>query len=160
VAAAVSSATARWAGSWADGLITVNQPREVLERVVAAFREGGGEGKPVTLQVHVSWAETEEEALAVAFDQWRTNVFAPPVPWDLETVEQFDEAARFVRPEDVRRSVRVSSDLARHVEWLREDAELGFDRIMLHHVGREQGPFIEAFGEHVLPALRGVAASR
>ena len=34
-----------------------------------------------------------------------------------------------------------------------EYAELGFDAIYLHHVGKEQRAFIEAFGEHVLPRL-------
>ena len=153
VGAAVSPETARWCGGWADGLVTINQPREVLERVVAAFREGGGEGKPVNLQVHLSWAPSEEEALAIAHDQWRTNVFPPPLCWDLETVEQFDEAAAHVRPEDVRGAVLVSSDLSRHAEWLAELAGLGFDQIQLHHVGQDLTPFIEAFGEHVLQEL-------
>ena len=153
VGAAVSPETARWCGGWADGLVTINQPREVLERVVAAFREGGGEGKTVNLQVHLSWAPSEEEALAIAHDQWRTNVFPPPLCWDLETVEQFDEAAAHVRPEDVRGAVLVSSDLSRHAEWLAELAGLGFDQIQLHHVGQDLTPFIEAFGEHVLQEL-------
>jgi probable non-F420 flavinoid oxidoreductase len=153
VGAAVSAETARWCGEWADALVTINQPRETLERVIGAFREGGGEGRPVYLQVHLSWAETEDEALRVAHDQWRTNVFAPPLCWDLQTVEQFDLAAAHVRPEDVRQSVLVSADLARHREWLRELAELGFEEIHLHHVGQDLRPFIEAFGEHVLPEL-------
>ena len=113
----------------------------------------GGEGKPVAVQVHLSWAETDEDALRIAHDQWRTNVFPPPLCWDLATVEQFDEAARHVRPEDVRGAVLVSSDLGRHAEWIAELAELGFDAIYLHHVGQEQGPFIQAFGEEVLPRL-------
>ena len=150
---AVSAETARWVGGWADGLATIHQPRETLEQVVAAFREGGGEGKPVVLQVHLSWAPDEDEALRVAHDQWRTNVFSPPVPWDLELPAHFDEAARHLRPEDVRGSVLVSSDLSRHVQWLEEAAELGFDEINLHHVGQEQAAFIAAFGEHVLPRL-------
>jgi hypothetical protein len=58
-----------------------------------------------------------------------------------------------VRPEDVRGPVLISSDLARHAAWIAELAELGFDAVYLHHVGREQRPFIDAFGEHVLPAL-------
>jgi probable non-F420 flavinoid oxidoreductase len=153
LATAVSAETAGFAGEWADGLITVNQPREQLERVVAAFREHGGEGKPVAVQVHVAWAETEEEALSIAYDQWRTNVFAPPLCWDLATVEQFDAAAKHVRPEDVREPVLVSSDLARHVAWIEELVALGFDAVYLHHVGQEQRRFIDAFGEHVLPAL-------
>lgn len=153
LATAVSVETAGFAGEWADGLITINQPIERLERLLAAFSEHGGEGKPTALQVHLSWAETEDEALAIAHDQWRTNVFGPPLSWDLATVEQFDIAATHVRPEDVRGPVLVSSDLARHVAWLQELAALGFDAVYLHHVGREQRRFIDAFGEHVLPAL-------
>ena len=121
--------------------------------MLAAFREHGGEGKPVALQVHLSWAETEEEALRIAHDQWRTNVFPPPLCWDLATVEEFDIAASHVRPEDLRGPVLISADLAQHAAWIAELAALGFDAIYLHHVGQEQRRFIEAFGDHVLPAL-------
>jgi alkanesulfonate monooxygenase SsuD/methylene tetrahydromethanopterin reductase-like flavin-dependent oxidoreductase (luciferase family) len=123
--------------------------------VIGAFREGGGEGKPIHLQVHLSWAETEDEALRIAHDQWRTNVFGPPLSWDLETVEQFEEAAAHVRPEDVRDAVLVSADPRRHAAWLEELAELGFDQIHLHHVGQDLSPFIQTFGERVLPELAG-----
>lgn len=151
--AAVSAETARWAGSWADGLITIHQPQELLRRVVDAFREGGGEDKTLALQVHVAWAPDEAHALRIAHDQWRTMVFGPPLSWDLETVEQFDAAARYVRPDDVRAAVLVSSDLERHVGWLQEAAALGFDEIYVHHVGRDQRAFIDAFGDRVLPKL-------
>jgi G6PDH family F420-dependent oxidoreductase len=153
IGAAVSPETARWCGGWADGLVTVNQPREILERVIGAFREGGGDGKPICLQIHLSWAEDEEEALRIAHDQWRTNVFGPPLSWDLATVEQFDEAATHVRPEDMRDSVLVSADPARHAAWLQELAGLGFDEMHLHHVGQDLGPFIQEFGERVLPEV-------
>jgi probable non-F420 flavinoid oxidoreductase len=152
--AAVSEATARWAGSWADGLATVNASADRLRRMIDAYRDGGGGGRLV-LQVHLSWAPTEEEALRIAHDQWRTNVFQPPVCWDLELPADFDAVAAYVRPEDVRRTVLVSSDLSRHVEWLQQLAELGFDDIALHHVGQDLDPFIDAFGEHVLPRLQG-----
>jgi probable non-F420 flavinoid oxidoreductase len=154
IAAAVSAETAGWAGEWADGLVTINQPREALERVLAAFREGGGEDRPAFLQVHLSWAETEQEALDIAYDQWRTNLFQPPLPWDLQTVEAFDEAARFVRPDDLRSGVQVSADLGEHTARLQELAALGFEAIYLHHVGQQLEPFIEAFAERVLPQLR------
>ena len=147
LATAVSVETARWASAWADGLITINQPHDHLRAMLDAF-DG-----PASLQVHLSWAPTEEEALRIAHDQWRTNVFSPPLCWDLPTVEQFDEAARHVRPEDVRGAALVSSDLGQHAEWLSEYAELGFEAIYLHHVGQDQRAFIEAFGEHVLPRL-------
>ena len=155
IGAAVSEQTAHWAGSWADGLATVNAPVDRLRRMIDAFRDGGaGDSAKLVLQVHLSWAPTDEEALQIAHDQWRTNVFDPPICWDVATVEEFNERARAVTPDDVRAKVLVSSDLEQHVQWLRELAELGFDEIALHHVGQDLDPFIDAFGEHVLPALR------
>jgi probable non-F420 flavinoid oxidoreductase len=150
---AVSVETAGWVAEWADGLATINQPHDKLKEMIAAFRENGGEGKPLVLQVHLSWAPDEQKALRIAHDQWRTNVFSPPLCWDLETVEHFDEAARHVDPEHVAEAVLVSSDLAQHENWLHEFAELGFDEIYLHHVGQELAPFIDAFGERVVPGL-------
>jgi hypothetical protein len=73
----------------------------------------------------------------------------------LRTVAEFEAAAATVRPEDMDRFVRISSDLGQHRAWLEEYLELGFEQILLHNVAREQRPFIEAFGAKVLPALRG-----
>jgi len=150
--AAVSEQTARIVGGWADGLITVNQPIESLQRVIDAFREDGGD-KPAYLQVHLSWADSDERALEIAHEQWKTNVFDSALAWNLKTPGQFDEAARFVRPEDVRQSVLVSSNVDQHIAWLTRYAEIGFDHIYLHHVGQEQAEFIRVFGEHVIPAF-------
>jgi alkanesulfonate monooxygenase SsuD/methylene tetrahydromethanopterin reductase-like flavin-dependent oxidoreductase (luciferase family) len=132
----------------------VAQQPAVLRRVVAAFREAAGDDKPVYLQVHVSWAPSEDEASAIAFDQWRTNVFDPPLCWDLAHVELFDEAARHVRPEDVAARVIVSSDPSQHLARLVELVDVGFDGVWLHHVGQQQRGFIDVFGEHVVPELR------
>jgi probable non-F420 flavinoid oxidoreductase len=153
VGAAVSAATAATVAGWADGLITVNQPLEVLERVLGTFRDHGGADKPVYLQVHVSWADDEETALELAYDQWRSNVFSSELNWNLELVSQFDAAAEKVRPDDVRGPVLVSADLDWHVERLAELADLGVDGIYLHHVGQEQADFIDAFSAEVLPQL-------
>ena len=153
VGPAISVETAGWVGEWADGLATVNQPHNKLREMIAAFRSGGGEGKRLVLQVHLSWAPTEEEALRIAHDQWRTNVFPPPVCWDLELAEDFDARGESVTERQLRDTVLISADLERHVEWLGELAALGFDEINLHHVGQDLEPFIDAFGEHVLPRL-------
>jgi probable non-F420 flavinoid oxidoreductase len=137
---------------WADGLITINQPHETLRRIIDTYRDAGGRG-PVVLQVHLSHAATQQEAEAIAFDQWRTNVFDTPVAWNTETVETFDAMASHVTMESVHRSVRVSDSLDQHVEWLGQYADLGFDDIYLHHVGQDLTAYIDAFGEHVLPQL-------
>ena len=147
---AVSVQTARDVAEWADGMVTLNQPHEHLRQVIEAYRSHGGRGN-IALQVHLSYARDEDTALQIAYDQWRSNVFAPPLSWDLETAEQFDIASEHVPPEAVRKAVLVSSDLKQHSAWLHEYADLGFDEIYLHHVGQEQQEFIDAFGEHVLP---------
>ena len=153
IGAAVSTATATWCAQWADGLVTVNAPQEHLRAMIAAYRDAGGRG-PVCLQVHLSWAGTDAEAEEIAYDQWRSNVFAPPVCWDLELVEHFDVVSEHVTMEQVRSAVNVSADLDRHVDWLRGYAALGFDRIYLHHVGQDLMPFVDTFGAKVLPGLR------
>jgi probable non-F420 flavinoid oxidoreductase len=154
VGAAVSTETARTVGGWADGLITVNQPPEQLRAVFDAFRDGGGAGKPIFLQVHLSWDNDAEAALGIAHDQWRSNVFPSSLAWNLELPEQFDAAARYVEPDDVRSTVLVSADIRQHVDWLRGYLDLGVDGLYLHHVGQSQDAFIEAFASKVLPELR------
>ncbi|GHJ15632.1 MULTISPECIES: TIGR03885 family FMN-dependent LLM class oxidoreductase [unclassified Micromonospora] len=156
VGAAVSVATARWCAEWADGLITVNAPVDHLRQMIDAYRDAGGRG-PLHLQVHVSWAPEQAEAEAIAYEQWRSNVFAPPVCWDLETAEHFDVVSADVPMSKVTDTVNVSADLGRHVGWLQEYVELGFDQIALHHVGQEQRAFLDAFGAEVLPKVRPTA---
>ncbi|MBY0287665.1 MAG: TIGR03885 family FMN-dependent LLM class oxidoreductase [Mycobacteriaceae bacterium] len=156
VGPAVTPETAARHAAWADGLITVNQSRETLSKVMESYRDAGGRG-PARLQIHLSWAPDEDEALAIAHHQWRSNVFEPPVCWDTESVEAFDVIAEKVSPEDVRQSVRVSDDLGQHTAWLQQDIEQGWDELYLHFVGQHQSAFIEAFGAHVLPALSPTA---
>lgn len=154
IGAAVSEQTAGMLGAWADGLLTVASPLDQTRKAVEAFRRGGGEGKKMVAQVALNWAPTDEEALAGAHEQWRFNTIGGDVNWELRLPEHFDSATRFIRPEDVRKTVWVSSDLGWHAERIAELAELGFDEIQLHQVGRNQRAFVEAFGERVLPALR------
>ncbi len=155
IGAAVSSATARWLGSWADGLITVaGGPVDRLRQVVDAFREGGGEGKPVLAQLKLAWGTDEAQVRASAFEQWRTNIFEGDMLWELRTPREFEQAAAYVRPEDLDGSVRISTDLNRHAAWIHEYLQVGIDELSLHNVATNQRPFIEAFGARVLPQVR------
>lgn len=154
VGAAVTAKTARWLGGWADGLLTVSRPPEELRRVLDAFREGGGEGKPVYLKVQLSF-DDGGKALDGAYGQWRTNVLENSVLTELRHPEHLEAAARFVRKEDLHGSVRISEDLEQHLDWLRGDLSLGIEHLILHNVNLNQRLFIDAFGEKVLPALTG-----
>lgn len=155
IGAAITPETAGWLANWADGLITISQPKEKLEKVVEAWKKGGGEGKPMILKVQLSYDQDKEEALKGAHDQWKTNIFDSEMLEQLRTPKQFDMAADKVKPEDVAEVVNVSSDPLEHVKWLKEYAELGFRELVLHNVNRKQEQFIEVFGEKVLPEFYG-----
>lgn len=154
IAGALSPQTAKWAGGWADGLITVNQPRDKLKEIVDAFRSGGGEGKPLLLQVHVSCAATDEDARANAFDQWRSNAITADIAETLRLPEEFEAATEKVTPGDMDQHVRISSSVAAHLEWLLEDFAMGFEEIYVHNVGRNQREFIDRYGADVLPRVQ------
>lgn len=154
VGAAITPSTAARVGRWADALITASASLEELEKVVRSFREGGGEGKPMFLQAKVAYGKDEDAIRKDAYEQWRTNVVPGPLLANLVLPEHFEAAASLVRPEDVEAKVRISADIERHVAWLKEYVELGFERIYVHNVARNQLEFITAFGERVLPALR------
>ena len=159
IAPVVSVESAARVAAWADGLITIVQPEEQLRRVIEAYRDAGGRGE-LSLQVHLSWAESEQEAEDIAFDQWRSNVIGAPVAWDTETAEAFDAIGQQVTREAVRGAVQVSADLGEHRERLAHLASLGFDDLYLHHVGQQQEAYLDAFGEQVVPQPASTDASR
>jgi coenzyme F420-dependent glucose-6-phosphate dehydrogenase len=135
-------------------LMTVAQDRDVMRAVVDAFREGGGAGKPMFLQVPLSYAATDTAAAAAAFDQWRHSVLTPQQLADVTHPDGFDRACHHARVEDVTARLRVSADPERHLAWLHEDAALDFDRIYLHNVARDyQEAFIEMCATRLLPSL-------
>lgn len=152
-AAALSPATARWAGGWANGLITVNQSKDKLREIVDAFRESAGD-KPLLLQVHLCWAPGKDRAAEMALESWRGNMLPGPIAQDIRLAEHFDMATGFVRQEDVEGCVDISSDASWHSDNLARYAGLGFSAINLHQVGPNQEEFIDFFGERVLPQTR------
>lgn len=150
VGAALSAETARWMGRWADALITIATDRDTMCGIVDAFREGGGDHKPMFLQVALSFAPGDDEAADAAHDQWRHCALSPDQLADLPSPEAFDEAARGVTRDDVVSRIRISSSIERHLDLVRDDAAMGFERIYLHNVARDhQERFIDALA----PAL-------
>ncbi|TWV98737.1 TIGR03885 family FMN-dependent LLM class oxidoreductase [Chitinophaga pinensis] len=154
MATALSEKTAAWAGTWADGLITIDAGGEQLMKVVQAFRNNGGAGKPVYLQMAFSYAKTEKEAMDAAYDQWRTNFFAPEVLNDLSRPTQFDNIADYLRPQDVAEKMLITSNIEKCISEIQRYTDLGFERIILHNVHRDQERFIRDFGDKVLPHIR------
>ena len=149
---------AKRTGKFADGMITVGAADEKIERLWEQCDDGSREaGKdpttPKLLQIHVSWAPTDEEAIDNAMREW-PNGGMPFPKQDIKNPEDFAAMAKLVRPEDFTNRVLITSDLAKHTEHIQHYVDMGFDEIHLHNVGRNQAEFIEVFGREVLPNLR------
>lgn len=151
--AALSVETAGWMGGWAEGLLTAHKPIQELKQLIDAYKKGGGEGKPLYLQVQLGYGSDENKLAADVYDQWQTNVFPAKVKGDLWKVEQFDALGQFVTIEDIKKKLLVSSNVQQHIDSLKAYADLGFDKIILHNVARNQDEFINVFGDKVLPNL-------
>jgi coenzyme F420-dependent glucose-6-phosphate dehydrogenase len=149
---------AKRTGKYADGMITVGAADEKIKLLWQKCDEGCAEagkplGTPKLLQIHVSWARTDEEAVAAAMAEW-PNGGMPFPKQDIKNPEDFAAMAKLVRPEDFTNRVLMSSDLDVHRAHIQHYVDMGFDEIHLHNVGRNQAEFIEVFGREVLPALR------
>jgi coenzyme F420-dependent glucose-6-phosphate dehydrogenase len=150
--------TAKRAGKHADGLITVGAPLEKISMLFGKFDDGAREaGKdpaaaPKVLQLHLSWAPTDEEAMANALHEWPNGGMKFPKA-DIRSPFELEQMAKLVRPEDFEGRMVISADPDVHRAHIQKFADLGFDRIYLHNVGRNQRDWIDVFARDVLPAL-------
>ena len=150
--------TAKRTGQFADGLITVGAPEEKIEMVFGKFEEGAREagkdpGKmPRILQLHLSWAETDAEAIENAVADW-PNGGMKFSKQDIRSPCDFEQMAALVRPEDFKGRMLMSADPEVHRREIQKFLDLGFDQIYLHNVGRNQAAWINVFGREVLPGL-------
>ncbi len=154
VGAALSPETAHWMGGWADALITVAAERDRMRRIVDAFRAGGGDGKPLYLQVALAFAEDDAAAALAAHDQWRHAALTREQLSDLDSPAAFDAATDRVSVDAIRSKIRVSSDIERQIAWLHDDVTLGFTRVYLHNVVRDHERFFEACAARLIPEFR------
>lgn len=151
--------TARRAGRVADGIITEAGPPEKLVTLLQRFADGTREGgrEPCSqlrmLRLHLAWAPTDDEAAAIAAREWPHGVMRFPRA-DIRSPFEVEQLARMVRPEDAVGRLPISADPEVHRAHLQSLLDLGFDRVLLHNVGRNQREFLEVFGREVLPKLR------
>ena len=151
--------TAKRAGKHADGLITVGAPLEKIEMLFDRFNAGATEaGKDPSdlkkvLQLHLSWADTDEAAMANAMTEWPNGGMKFP-KGDIRSPFELEQMAKLVRPEDFEGRMVISADPDVHRANIQKFVDLGFDTIYLHNVGRNQKAWIDEFSRSVLPALR------
>ncbi len=156
--AAVTPATAGLVARWADGLLTAGHRPDEVAALVEAFRARTGAGKPIHLQMAVSYAPSEAEAERQALDQWSAAAIGGEVNWDIRRPSDFDTAARFVGADEIRECVLVTASLPAIFDRIAELGAVGVDVVQLHQVGTNQEQFIDAAGSHLQAAAAGAAS--
>ncbi len=151
--------TAQRTGKMVDGLITVGAADEKIKGLFERFERGAREaGKdpatmPKLIQIHTSWAETDQAAVDQAVKEWPNG----GMPWpkaDVRNPEDFAAMAKYVRPENFKNRVLMSADWEQHRAHVQKYIDLGFDEIYVHNVGKNQAEWIEGMGKHVIPDLK------
>ena len=148
--------TAKRAGRTVDGLIIDGAPIDkipgLFDRFDAGARDVGRPPGTKVLRLHLSWATTKEEAMTNAITQWPNGGVRFPRS-DIRSPFEFEQLAKLVRPEDFDGRMLVSEDPDVHRAHIQKFVDLGFDKIYLHNVGRNQREWIDVFSRDVLPAL-------
>lgn len=149
--AAITEETAAWLSSWADGMITISKPVEELKKMTNAFRNAEGGNKPMALKVQISYANDLEKAREGAWEQWKNNIYPSKLIADIDSPEKFDAMGQNTRKEDLEEHVIIGNKAETFLEKFREYEELGFEKLIIHNVNRQQEDYIEFFKKEVLP---------
>lgn len=149
---------AKRAGRAADGILTIGTSHDKAAALVERFDEGlreAGKDRGDTLRVvrvDLSWAATDEQAMANALAEWPIAAVRFPRS-DVRSPGDFEQLARMVRPEDFAGRMLVTSDPDLHRAHLQRFVDLGVDRIYLHNAGPDQREFLDVFARDVLPKV-------
>ncbi|WP_435768411.1 TIGR03557 family F420-dependent LLM class oxidoreductase [Nocardioides sp. SYSU DS0651] len=132
-----------------DGLVTTSVDEEVLD----TFRSAGG--KRTSVGFKVCWADTEDEGVATAHRLWANAGLPGELAQVLPTPQHFEQASQLVTRDSTREALTCGPDTGRHTATYDQYLAAGFDEIYVGNIGPDYRPMLEAYGEHVLPALRG-----
>jgi G6PDH family F420-dependent oxidoreductase len=133
----------------ADGIMATEPEAELVQ----AYRAKAAKPGPCYAECTLAYAPSEQAALELAHERSRFGALGWKVMSELPSVESFEAAARFVRPEDLKDSVGLGPDPERHLAAIRPFVEAGFDHIVLLAAGDDQAGFIDFFETRLKPRL-------
>jgi G6PDH family F420-dependent oxidoreductase len=142
-------ASARLAGRISDGFINT-QPDDLL---VAAFRDGGGSGKPMAAGMKVCWAPTKEQGVQTAHRLWASEELPGELAQVLPDPEHFEQASELVTPDMVAQTVPCGPDPEPYLELIKKYADAGFDELHIQQIGPDQDEFFTFWMKELEPLL-------
>jgi G6PDH family F420-dependent oxidoreductase len=147
--------SAALAGRIGDGFISTKPDAALVE----AFRQGGGEGKPMQGGTKVCWSRDRETAIDAAHRLWRNEGLPGELAQVLPSPRHFEQASTLVTREMTAASTAFGDDPDEHIDAIKPYAEAGFDEVYISQMGAaapgtEAAGFFEFYRDRVLPALR------
>lgn len=131
----------------ADGMMTTEPNAEL----VSDFRKKVK--GPCYAEVALAYASSVEEGQRLAHERFRFSAFDWSVNSELPSVEGFEAATKFVRPEDVAKAISCGPDAETHLTAIKKYLDAGFDHIALLGIGPNQDDFIKFAETKLLPKL-------
>ena len=153
--------SARFAGKYGDGLVTVGgeEPetyREIFANFDAGVREAGKDPKrtPRMIEIGVAYTDDEDGAIECRKKYW-AGTFVPALFTErIYTPKMSEENGKVVGADVIKEAVCISADPKDHIDLARRYIDMGFDHLIFHSAGPDQRAFLEGYGRDVLPRLR------
>lgn len=149
IIAASGPKSAALAGRIGDGVLAVAPDGAIVQ----GYESTGGSGKRRLGQLHVCWAETEEQGRKIACRQWPTAGIAGATLSDLARPVDFEKLTDPLPDDYIVKGIVCGPDWARHVEAIARFAAAGFTEVYVHQIGNDQEGFFRFYADEVLPRL-------
>jgi G6PDH family F420-dependent oxidoreductase len=149
VVATAGERATQMAGRIGDGMFGLIPDPDVVQ----AFEEAGGRGKPKFGQIHVCWAENEDDAKKTALEWWPNAAAGGNLPWELPLPSHFESATEHADEDLIAESIVCGPDPQPMIEGIREFIDAGYDHVYFHQIGPDQDGFIGFAERELLPEL-------
>ena len=147
------------AGEIGDGFVTIPPDGELIR----AFREAGGDGKPVHAGYKVCWGPDTAQAVTTAHTLWANDGLPGELAQQLSSPKHFEQAAELVTEQMIADSMACGDDVEAHLDAFRPYVEAGADVVHVSQIGGARTGtafegFFEFYRDTMLPRMRELAA--
>ena len=153
--------SARFAGEYGDGLVTVGgEESETYRNILQNFETGArAAGKdptrmPRMIEIGVAYTDDQEKAIEYRKKYWAATFVPALFTERIYSPKLAEENGKAVGSEIIKEAVCISADSRDHIELAERYIDLGFDHLIFHSAGPDQRAFLEKYGREVLPQLR------
>ena len=141
---------AELAGRVGDGYISTKPDPDLL----AAFRSGGGQGKPTQAGYKVCWDTDAKRAQQTAHRLWANEQLPGELAQELPTAQHFEQASGLVTEAMVAEALVCGDDVEAHQAAMRTYIDAGYDEIYVNQIGDNHEGFFSFYRDQILPKIR------